>query len=490
MSPTNSTRQFSAEKAKEIVLKTAAQNDLISFSQILDARYTPNWHHEVIAQKLEAARQRVEQGKNARLILELPPRHGKSEEATIKFPAQTLGIHPEWPMIVASYSAELAEDFGLKTRDTLNHEHYQAIFNTKLRQDTQARGRWLTEQGGGYTATGVGGAITGRGFKIGIIDDPFKNREEADSEVIREKVWNWYTSTFYTRQEGVSAIIVICTRWHLDDLVGRLLRQQEELKAANLPCDEWERVRFPAIAEYDEEYRKKGDPLWPQKFNPEALEKIKNAIGIYDWSSLYQQNPISSEYQEFKESYFKQRSWQEIERLKTRRFITIDTAVSKAAAADFTGIVRNFVDKENNWNLKAYRMKIDPRELIETIFTLYHQDKPEKIGIEKTIYLQALKPFLDEEQRKRNTFLPIIELDHNQTHKETRIRGLLPRYQSGSVFHITGECKDLAEELLTFPKAIHDDVMDSLAYQLQIAEPPDPESPMPDYEEPNDDVYD
>ncbi len=377
---------------RQAVLTKAAQNDLISFSQILDPRYQPNWHHDLIAQELEEARRKVENGQNARLILELPPRHGKSEETTIKFLAQTLGIHPDWPIIVSSYSAELAEDFGLKTRDTLDHEHYRAIFNTQLRPDTQARGRWLTQEGGGYTATGVGGAITGRGFKVGIIDDPFKNREEADSEVIREKIWNWYTSTFYTRQEGVSAIIAICTRWHLDDLVGRLLRQQEELRTANLPFDEWEVVQFPAIAEKDEEHREKGEALWESKFNLEALEKIKNAIGIYDWASLYQQNPISPATQEFKESYFKTRTWAEVERLKTRNFITINTAVSKAASSDYTGIVRNFVDKENNWNLKAYRMKISPLELIDLLFTLYRQDRPEAIGIEKTIYLQAIKP--------------------------------------------------------------------------------------------------
>lgn len=472
------------------MLRSAAINDLISFSQILDSKYEPNWHHEVVAQKLEEARRKVENGINARLILELPPRHGKSELATIKFPAQILGLHPDWPIIVSSYSAELAEDFGLKTRDALNHEHYQHIFRTRLRADTQSRGRWLTDEAGGYTATGVGGAITGRGFKVGIIDDPFKNREEADSEVIREKVWNWYTSTFYTRQEGVSAIIIICTRWHLDDLVGRLLKQQKEAKENNLPYDEWEVVRFPAIADKDEEYRKKGESLWPDKFNLQALEKIKVAIGLYDWQSLYQQTPISSATQEFKPDYFKTRTREEVDRLRTRNFITIDTAISKAASADYTGIVRNSVDNQNNWNLKAYRMRVSPIELLDLLFTLYKQDRPEAIGIEKTIYLQAIKPFLDEEQRKRNIFLPIVELQHNQVHKETRIRSLLPRYESGSIYHIAGECKDLEEELLTFPKSINDDVMDAAAYQTQIAAPPDPESPMPDYNEPNDDIYD
>lgn len=385
MSQSQSTKLSFSEKQN--VLKSAATNDLISFAQITDERYSPNWHHEVIAQKLEEARRKVENGINARLILELPPRHGKSEEATIKFPAQTLGIHPDWPVIVSSYSADLAEDFGLKTRDTLSHENYQHIFETQLRADTQARGRWLTEQGGGYTATGVGGAITGRGFKVGIIDDPFKNREEADSEVIRDKVWSWYTSTFYTRQEGVSAIIVICTRWHLNDLVGRLLAHQKETKENHLPYDEWEVVRFPAIAEEDEQYRKKGEALWPQKFDLHALEKIKVAIGIYDWMALYQQNPVLSETQEFKPQLFKERDWVEVERLDTRRFITIDTAVSKKASADYTGIVRNFVDRQNKWNLKAYRMKISPLELMDLLFTLYKQDRPEKIGIEKTVYL-------------------------------------------------------------------------------------------------------
>src|SRR6185295_10191512 len=163
----------------------------------------------------------------------------------------------------------------------------------------------------------------------------------------------------------------------------------------------------------------------------------------------------------------------------------------KAASADYTGIVRNYVDRENKWNLKAYRMKVSPTELIDLVFTLYQQDRPEKIGIEKTIYLQALKPFLDEEQRKRNIFLPIVELDHKQVHKETRIRGLIPRYESGSVYHIKEECRDLEEELLTFPKAINDDVMDALAYQLQVAEAPDEDDkPLPEQEEPNSDIYD
>lgn len=468
MSPTSVTEK--SLSGKQVVLRTAAQHSLVSFSQIVDPRYQVNWHHDLIARKLEQALRKVVTGQKARIILQLPPRHGKSELATIKFPAWVLGSHPEIPFIVSSYSANLAEDFGQKTRDVMNEPNYQAVFNTRLRGDTTAKGRWLTENGGGYTATGVGGAITGRGFKIGIIDDPFKNREEAESDLIREKVWNWYTSTFYTRQEGYSAIIVICTRWHTDDLVGRLLEEERRQREEKLTeIDEWEVVRLPAVAEEDEPQRKKGEPLWPEKFSLANLDNIRNTVGLYDWVSLYQQSPITSESQEFRKSWFKERSWEEVAKLKTRNFLAIDTAISKAASADYTGISRNYVDPENNWNLKAYRVRVNPKELIDLIFTLHNTDHYEKIGIEKTIYYETLKPFLDDERRRRNNFPDIVPLEHHQTAKELRIRGLIPRYESGSIYHVRGECRDLEQELLMFPKATHDDVSDATAYLLQLA---------------------
>lgn len=399
-------------------------------------------------------------------MLFVPPRYGKSELGSINFPAWYLGRHPEKEVIVSSYSADLAQDFGYKTRNLVNSNEYHEIFRTKLRDDSKSKAKWLTEEGGGYTAVGVGGAITGRGADILLIDDPFKNREEAESQVIRDKVWGWYTSTAYTRLEKDAKVILIMTRWHKDDLAGRLLKAQEE------GGEQWEVVKFPAIAEQDEKYRKQGEPLWPQKYDLEALNNIKTTVGVYDWNALYQQTPIGKETQEFREHYFKTREQQEVDRELTRNFLTIDTAISKQASADYTGICDNSVDTKNFWNLKAWRVKLNPLELIDLLFTLHEKRRYEKIGIEKTIYLMALKPFIDEEQRKRNKFLPIVELSHNQINKEIRIRGLLPRYQSGSIYHIKGECRDLEEELLNFPQAIHDDISDATAYQLQIAEKP------------------
>ena len=465
-----STKTSSNEKLA--VLKSAGTNDLLSFSQILDYKYSVSWHHEVIARALEEARQKVERGEKARIILEVPPRHGKSELATIKFPAQTLGLHPDWPIIVSSYSAELAEDFGLKTRDILNDERYKAVFTTTLRTDTQARGRWLTESGGGYTATGVGGAITGRGFKVGIIDDPFKNREEADSQVIREKVWNWYTSTFYTRQEGVSAIIVICTRWHLDDLVGRLLEAQKAAEQAQLiEYDRWQVIRFPAIAEENEQYRKAGEPLWPEKFTLPTLHNIRNTIGVYDWSSLYQQNPILAENAEFKQEWFRYYEERDLQGKDLRYTTTVDLAISKDSAADNTVIrtVAKEQDKPEWYLVEESAGHLDPLQTIDAIF--YHQQKyRSEVYLETVAYQKALKYFLEEEQRKRQQYFLVNELTRNtSTSKEQRIRGLVPLYKTGVIYHRRSDV-ELEREELQFPKGKHDDRLDCLASQLEAIE--------------------
>jgi len=438
---------------------------LIDFSIIINKQYEPAWLHEEIASKLEA----VERGEIKRLMLFVPPRHGKSQLASINFPAWYLGRHPEQEIITASYSGELAVDFGGKTREIISDQLFQYIFsNISLKPDEKAKAKWRTNKGGSYTSVGVGGSITGRGAHLLIIDDPLKNREEAESLTIRDKIWNWYTSTAYTRLEKDAKIVLIQTRWHLDDLAGRLIKAQFE------GGDQWEIVNFPAIAIKDEPQRRQGDPLWAEKYSITDLQQIKATIGIYDWSALYQQEPILTEDQEFKPHWMQKRKWEDVKILNTRNFLTIDTAISEKASADFTGIIKNYVDKENKWNIKAEKLRINPKELIDRLFYWQEQDNFEKIGIEKTIYLQAIKSFLDEEMRKRNKFLPIIELQHCQTAKEVRIRGLIPRYESYSIYHIENECQELEYELMTFPKGLNDDVIDALAYQLQLAQAPQP----------------
>lgn len=395
----------------------------------------------------------------------MPPRHGKSEIGSIQFPSWIIGRNKNRNIIEASYSGDLATDFGRQTRNLIKSQKYQNIFKgVSLAEDSEAKGKWNTNGRGAYNAVGVGGATTGKGADFLIIDDPIKNRQDAESEVVRENVWNWYKSTARTRLSPDGSIILIITRWHDDDLAGRILAKNP---------NGWEIIKFPAIAEEDEKYRKKGEALWANFFTKEILEETKKDIGNYEFSALYQQNPLDKESQEFHKHWFKEREWPELEHLQTRRFLTIDTAISEKASADYTGLCDNTVDWENNWNLKAWKMKINPKELIDLLFNLHESRQYESIGIEETIYLQTLKPFLDDEQRVRNKFLPIVKLKHNQLNKELRIRGLIPRYQAGAIYHVKGECVDLEHEALRFPKGVHDDVLDATAYQLQIASAPE-----------------
>ncbi len=448
-----------------------ARNNLIDFAIATDSKYQDTWFHETVAAVLQTAIAKVERGEDVRIIITTPPRHGKSEIATKKFPAFALGKHPDWQVKVASYSTELALEFGLGTRDIMQSQQYKHIFDSRLRTDTKAKGKWMTEEGGGYTAAGAGGAFTGSGYTIGLIDDLFKDRKEAESKTIRDSRWDWYRSTFYTRQEGVAAIICIGTRWHTDDVIGRLLAEEEKNRAEGTEYyDKWTLIEFPAIAITDEDYRDKGEALWPEKFPIEKLRIKETALGPYEFAALYQCNPITSANQEFKEEWIKRRTMTQVEALDTRKFATIDPG-GKDLENDFTGITRNYVDRQGNWNIRAMRVHIDSMELINMVFKL-HDEGMEKIGIEETVYLKAIKPFFDEECRKRNKFPNVVPIKNAGRNKEVRIRGVIPRYASGSMYHIDGECGDLEGEMVVFPKGANDDTLDSLAMQNDIAESP------------------
>jgi len=456
------TKQFDIDEQKQLM--QLGRYSLIDFCILTNPRYRSNWHHEIIAKELEAMERGEAQWKV--LILMLPPRSGKSELASIDFPAWYLGRNPDKEIITASYSGDLAIDFGGKTRNLIDGEEYELIFpGISLRADEKSKSKWRTNQNGSYISTGIGGPLTGRGANCLLIDDPIKNREEADSKLIREKQWDWFTSTAYTRLQPDGKVVLILTRWHLDDLAGRIM-QNEELSSRT------EVISFSAIAEKDDKYRKKGEVLWPERYSLEEVLSIKKSIGVSNFASLYQQKPILSENQEFKQEWFSYTNWEDTLHERTRNFMTIDTAISQKAAADYTGITCNFVGIDGRWRIKTYQKRVDPKQLIDLIFDLNERDGYEIIGIEETIYLQAIKPFLDDEMRRRNKFLNIFPLKHNQIAKETRIRGLIPRYETNSIIHIKGMCEGLEEELLTFPKGVHDDVLDSLAYQVQIANPP------------------
>lgn len=477
-----------AELPTEDFLRSAIHAYLMPFCLAVDPTYNVNWHLEIIAEELEKAlKNLMEHDISTNIIIEMPPRHGKSDIATQKFPAWALGKYPDIPIIVTSYAADLAEGFGLKTRDMLELEEYQLHFETRLRADVKARARWLTlkrgpadEEGeydmvpaqGSYTAVGIGGTITGRGFKIGIVDDPHKNREEAESVVMREKVYDWYRSTFRTRQEGSALKIVIMQRWHMQDLVGLLLKQEEEdLAAGETEVDRWKVIRFPAIADENEQYRKKGEALWPWKFDLSKLNKTRVALGTYDWSALYQQRPVPSERQEFKEGWFQYYEPEELVGKTIETKVTVDLAIGEKLKDDESSLVPvSKIEKKPYWYVRPIETgHFDPGEVIKRLFKivkLYRAD----VGLEVVQYQKALKYFITEKMRELEFYFNVYELRANQTTaKEARIRGLIPLMEAGVIKFLRGAPSEkLRRQMLEFPQGEHDDELDALASHLEM----------------------
>ena len=278
------------DAARELVRRQDAAEDLISFTEYSHPQYKTAAHHRLIAQKL----QQVERGEISRLMIFMPPRHGKSELASRRFPAWYLGRHPERQIITASYNADLASDFGRDVRNIVGSADFRNVFAITLAQDSQAANGWHTNKGGSYVAAGVGTAITGRGAHILLIDDPVKDRADADSELVRKATWDWYRSTAYTRLMPGGAIIIIQTRWHEDDLAGRLLDSS------------WDVLSLQALAEDDDPLnRKVGEALWPAWYNREVLDRTRTVVGDREWSALYQQKPQADEGEYFKREWLR-----------------------------------------------------------------------------------------------------------------------------------------------------------------------------------------
>jgi phage terminase large subunit-like protein len=274
-------------------------------------------------------------------------------------------------------------------------------------------------------------------------------------------------------------MVVMHTRWHDDDLIGRVVAEGDWVNYFDWldgKKAQWVRLTLPAVAEKDEPYRKQGEALWPTRYDLNELNSIKKDIGGYEWSALYQQNPIDEENRVFNPAWFKQKDYSEIENINTVNYLTIDTKATADANAgtDYIGLTLNFVDNQNQWHLMSERRKMSLKDLIDLLFTWHTNYKLAKIGIEKTAFTEGMQLYLSEEQRKRNHYLPLVDLKHGGTKKELRIEALQPRYENGNIYHLTrygkNQCADLEEELLRFPKAINDDASDSAAYQNQLVE--------------------
>ena len=295
----------------------------MKFTQYTKPDYIVGDMHRTICDKLE----RVERGECKRLMIFTPPRHGKSELVSKRLESWMLGRSPKKQIISASYGADLASDFGRDVRNICASKEFRILFPlVRLAEDSQAKNRWHTNQGGSYVSAGVGSAITGRGADLLNIDDPVKDRAEAESETVREGVWNWYVSTACTRLMPGGAVILTMTRWHEDDLAGRLL------EAAKTGGDQWEILRMPAIGPNN-------GALWPERYDYEALEKIRKAIGDREFGALYQQDPKPSGASFFDvEHVLIDGQSITIPPICNAVFATIDTAVKTGSKNDGTAI--------------------------------------------------------------------------------------------------------------------------------------------------------
>ncbi len=439
------TSQLSRQAAAaELLARRKSRLSLLDFTRYTNPAYVAASHHELIVEKLEA----VERGEIKRLMITMPPRHGKSELASRRFPAWYLGRNPTKQIIAASYNSDLANDFGREVRNIVYSPEFTALFQTGLAQDSKAANRWHTDAGGMYVAAGVGTAITGRGADILLIDDPFKDRQEAESEITRQRVWDWYTSTAYTRLMPGGAVVVINTRWHDDDLSGRLLEEQEK------DGDKWELLSLPAI-------NPAGEPLWPEWYPLERLEQIKAVLPARDWNALYQQNPIPDDGDFFKSAWF-----QEYDELppNLRMFGASDYAVTDGDG-DFTEHGIAGVDANNNIYVADWWFQQASSDVwIEQQCDLIVKHEPICWFGEAGPIRRAIEPFLMRRMQQREAYCR-IEWLASISDKPTRARPIQAMASMGKVFlPKRADWKDrLLSQLLRFPAGKYDDGVDVLS---------------------------
>lgn len=391
---------------------------------------------------MDAHLEAVERGDIDRLMVFMPPRHGKSEKTSKKFPSWYLGRNPSRQVIAASYNSDLATDFGRDVKGILSSPEFGDVFgDVELRQDSRAADRMNTNHGGAYFAVGVGTATTGRGAHLGLIDDPFKDREEADSETNRNKVWNWFRSTFYTRLMPGGAIVLVQTRWHEDDLAGRLLEQDGRVEEGG----QWTVLDLPAI-------NKAGEALWSEWYDIDALERIKATIGPREWSALYQQQPQPDEGTYFQRDWFKE--WDKLP--SVRYYGTSDYAVTDGGGDYTVHRIWGIGPDGEIYRVDGWRGQTTSDVWIEEKLNLIAKYKPLAWFGEGGVIQKAIEPMLKRRMRERAIFCRMEWLS-SVSDKPTRARSFQAMAASGRVYFEKGA--DIGEHLV-FPAGKNDDDVD------------------------------
>ena len=309
-----------AMKLDEKTKQETVNKDFLSFVKHVWPQFIEGKHHKKIADKFN----KIAKGEIKRLIINMPPRHTKSEFASFLLPAWMIGRKPDLKIIQTTHTTELAVRFGRKAKTLIDSPEYQQVFKTRLREDSQAAGKWETEQGGEYYAAGVGSAITGRGADLLIIDDPHSEQDALNIQAL-ERAYEWYTSGPRQRLQPGGSIVVVMTRWNMKDLTGMLLKSQKELKS-----DKWEIIEFPAIMPSNK-------PVWPEYWKLDELEGVKASLSVGKWNAQWMQNPTAEEGSLIKREWW--RVWDKGYIPPLQHVIqSYDTAFLKKESADYSAI--------------------------------------------------------------------------------------------------------------------------------------------------------
>ena len=439
-------------KYQQMELADGCQGDFITFVKHLWPDFIEGRHHQIIGEKFN----RIAQGKLKRLIVCLPPRHSKSEFASTFFPAWMMGLRGNLKIIQTTHTAELAVRFGRKVRNIIDSEDYQAVFpELKLQADNKSAGRWTTNQDGESFYAGVGGAITGRGADLLIIDDPH-SEQDALSSTAMDSAYEWYTSGPRQRLQPGGIIVIVMTRWSTKDLVGKVLKRQGDDHA-----DQWEVVEFPAIMPDSDQ------PLWPEFWKKEELLAVKASLPISKWNSQWLQTPTAQTGSVVKRDWWK--IW-ESEQVPAYSYViqSYDTAYSKKETADYSAITTWAVfqprdgDPDQIILLDAKRVRLDFPDLKKLAWEEYKYWEPDCILIEA----KATGTPLAQELRRMG--IPVTSYSPSRGQdKVARMNSVAPIFESGMVWATEDNfAEEVIDEMASFPYGEHDDYCDSSTMAL------------------------
>ena len=421
-------------------------NNFLSFVKYVWPEFIEGSHHKIINKKFND----IATGKIKRLIINMPPRHTKSEFASYLLPAWMIGKNPKLKIIQATHTADLAIDFGRKTKNLVDEPRYRELFPTRLQEDSQAAGKWKTEQGGEYFAAGVGGAITGRGANLLIIDDPHKEQDIRGDGKSFEKAMSWYTAGPRQRLQPGGSIVIVMTRWSTKDVTGQLLKAQSEEGS-----DQWEVVELPALLP-------DGKPVWPEYWTSEELLKTKASIPVSNWNAQYMQSPTGDEGALIKREWWK--DWKHKYPPKTEYIIqSYDTAFTKGTKSVYSaittwGVFTTEADGQNIILLDAFKDRYEFPELRRVAYQQYLDWKPDMVIIE------AKASGLPLTHELRQMDIPVINFTPSRGNdKHVRVNSVAPLFESGKIWAPMHEhfAQEVVEECAAFPFGEHDDYVDS-----------------------------